>query len=75
MGCEVTFFNVKDYWMILRVAWVCGYDCVCVRENELSVCLWHVAKSRGTEDLGEGVSMSQGDWRDATEEVSWLFLS
>lgn len=21
------FFNLKD-WMMLRVAWVCGYDCV-----------------------------------------------
>ena len=48
---------------------------VCVRENAVSVCLWRVAKSRGTEDLGEGVSLSQGEWRHATEEVSWLFPS
>lgn len=60
--------------MILRVAWVCGYDCVCVGENAVFVCLWHVAKSRGTEVLG-GVSVSQGEWRDAIEEVSWLFPS
>lgn len=61
--------------MILRVAWVCGYDCVCERENAVSVCLWRVAKSRGTEDWGEGVSVSQGEWRHATEEASWLFPS
>lgn len=37
------------------------------------LCLWHVAKSRGTEDLGEGVSMRQGEWRDAIEGGSLAF--
>lgn len=28
MGSDVISFNVEDSWIILRVAWVCGYDCV-----------------------------------------------
>lgn len=40
---------------------------VCVCERMRCLCLWHVAKSRGTEDLVEGVSMRQGEWRDAIE--------
>ena len=83
------FFNVKDYWMILRVACVCGYDCVCVCVcvNVVSICLWHVVKSRGTEDLSGGVIprgllylySGQGEWREvdvkAIQEVTCLFPS
>lgn len=34
------YFNMKDYWMILRVTWVCEYDCV--RLYECGVCMYAV---------------------------------
>lgn len=30
-------FSVKDYWLFLRVAWVCGYDSVCLYECDVCV--------------------------------------
>lgn len=38
MGSDVISFNVKDYWVILSVAWGCGYDCVCL--FEYGVCMY-----------------------------------
>lgn len=75
VGCEVTFFNVKDYWMILRVAWACGvWLCMCERDCGVYVC--GMLPSPEVEKIWEKVCLwGRENGEMPLREVAWLFPS